>query len=328
MIDLVKAGNEATINDELKGIQCHTPDEKMFLQWAITDIECKFLYNAYEKLLKLQDSGFVPKVNCISDIENETTFITENLGKSEPVTDEVIFRRNCALLLWMLKKHGVRHGDITPKNIIVKNNKPMLVDFHQSKFDHEIGEDKRPEGDAYWMWESALELSPDTSRHIKKWRAIRSFVQNGGVLDFGCAEGDYCLFSIAENQNRIVAGFDINDNAIQFARINWKMPYCIFLNDAKVVAHTHFDTIFFMSVYAHIKNNIANFRNHILSGLMFKSKQLFFETQLHGDGPGLPEHKTDDDVYKFLKQFGKVEKLVTIPVFGREPLARSVWRIT
>jgi len=57
-----------------------------------------------------------------------------------------------------------------------------------------------------------------------------------------------------------------------------------------------------------------------------RSSQLFFETQLYGDGPGLPEHKTDDDVYKFLKQFGKVEKLVTIPVFGRDA-ARSVWRI-
>lgn len=325
MIDLVEDVEQYKLN----GIESYA-DDNVFVQKSSTLIETWFLWNSYHKLIKLSECGFVPEIlSFVDHTETRAHLMTEYLGKSEPVTDEVAFRRNCALLLWTLKKHGIRHGDLTTKNIIVKNNKPMLVDFHQSKFDHEPGADKRSEGDAYWMWESALELSPDTSRHIRKWRAIRPFLNHSSILwDAGCSQGDYCAFASVERNAPYAYGTDKNRDDISIALEKFKDINEDFsvsdLNDTNPRGN---DTILLLSVYPYLIHDYGyNRANFILNMLSNDSKQLFFETQLVGDGPGI--HKTDDDVYKFLKQFGKVKKLVTIPVFGREPLARSVWRVT
>jgi len=255
MIDLV----EDVEQYESKGIERKIIGNE-FYQQSRTNIEQAFLINEYSKLKVLSDTGFAPKPDRIDVFAGQQNGLTvvEYLGKSEPVTDEIVFRRNCALLLWTLKKHGIRHGDLTTKNIIVKNNKPMLVDFHQSKFEHEAGADKRPEGDAYWMWESALELSPDTSRHIRKWRAIRPFIKNDNddVFDFGCAEGDYCLFARSENVSTNILGYDTNYIALNIAQENWNKYNCGFVS-APLPDFSQYGIVFFMSVFAHINPDKA-----------------------------------------------------------------------
>jgi len=344
-IDLVTDGDAAFVAGGLKGIKIQH-DADTIIKHAYTGIENMFLQNEARFLKALDGTGFTPKFIKFdySDAPSSLShLIVEDLGKSEPVTDETIFRRNCALLLYTLKKHGIRHGDISTKNIIVKNNKPMLIDFHQSKFDNEPGPDKRPEGDAFNLWQAALELSPDTSRHIRKWQAIRPCIQGNSLIDFGCAEGDYLLFALTEKASWDMGRFwgmdrDVsipkygNDalkevwlsGEVESSNIVWPICHGNVVSTSPIKYKT--DTIFFMSVFAHIaRNESYNRAEYTLMRLIEKSDQLFFETQLVGDGPGV--HKTDDDVYNMLKQYGKVEKLVTIPVHGRDA-SRTVWRIT
>lgn len=338
-IDLVIEGDKAFQSGELKGIKIRETSDGI-TKVSSTRLEGMFLDNEWDKIERLKETGFSPTPFGLKHSEwsdgvfyGETYLYEENLGQSEPVTDETEFRRNCALLLYTLKKHGIRHGDISTKNIIVKNNKPMLIDFHQSKFAHEPGPDKRPEGDAYCLWEAALELSPDTSRHIRKWRAIRPHLKSGSIADVGCAEGDYLLMAFGERiLFPIFVAIDSNFDALnKLSNLWFGTGFGLSLN--------HWDlgkmkpdsvqgrNILFMSVFAHIAQQYSISKSEgVLSKLCANSEQLFFETQLIGDGPGV--HKDDDEVYKMLKQYGKVEKLVTIPVHGREPYARSVWRVT
>jgi len=330
-IDLVTDGDAAFVAGELLGIKTTIHDGIIDL-FAYTDIEICFLKNYYEKLSSIGHNKFTPHVYNFSEGDFAGKLTLEHLGESESVTDEIAFRRNCALLLYTLKKHGIRHGDISTKNIIVKNNKPMLIDFHQSKFNDEPGLDKRPEGDAFNLWKAALELSPDTSRHIRKWQAIRPFIKRAFLFDLGCAEGDYLLFAFVEkNEPNMFWGIDHNLDALEVAKNLWPgSGFGFHLEHKDILDSVITDdcNVLMLSVYAHLLKKHSKIKvDAFIKKIVSQSAQFFFETQLYGDGPGPEFFQTDGDVYRFLKQFGEVKKLVTIPVFGRDA-NRSVWRIT
>lgn len=314
--DLVKEGNQAYTAKGLKGIKTRVSGATL-IKLAFTEIEQKFLENEARFLTHLRGTGFAPKLISLDGAR----LMVEYLGKSEPVTDETVFRRNCIKLLETLKSHGIRHGDIVAKNVIVKDNRPMLTDFHQSKYEDEPGPDKRPEGDAYHLWKTALELSPDTSRHLRKWLAIRPHLTRGGVLvDVGCAQGDYLLMARAEGICKEYYGIDRNCQDALIDNVT-----CAELGASIPVGQC--DDVLFLSVYAHIAREYDQARaDRVLEALMKQADHLFFETQLEGDGPGV--HKSDEDVYEMLAAYGEVERLTTIPVAGREPHKRSVWRVT
>ena len=68
----------------------------------------------------------------------------------------------------------------------------------------------------------------------------------------------------------------------------------------------------------------------LLEAIKAKCEILFFETQLHGDGPGPEELVTDNDVVEMLANIPgvvKVEEIVTIPVAGRDA-ARTVFMVS
>ena len=319
-IDLVEAGNAAFAEGTLEGIDIEIEGARLTKR-AHTDLETYFLRNEARFLRALSGSKFAPEL-----IDEGDDYINmEYLGKSEAVTDEIVFRRECARLLCVLNAHRIRHGDITTKNVVVKDNRLMLTDFHQSKYRGEPGPDKRPEGDAHWLWKTAGVLSPDRSRHIRKWQAIRPHLTPGGVLvAAGCSEADYLLMATGEGVSLSMYGIERNAiTAEQAHRLSGQFILCA---DLCQMDHEKCDDTFFMSVYAHIAKEHGQAQaDQVLTTLVEKSNQLFFETQLTGDGPGV--HATDDDVYKMLKAHGKVDKLTTIPVYGRDPFARSIWRV-
>lgn len=327
--------------EELEGIETAVSGNT-FIKTAHTAMEIGFLNNEYFILNRFRELGInVAPTPIKIEIDGERETLYESyLGEGEPVTDEVAFRRNCAWLLFSLRKAAVVHGDLTRLNIVVKDNFPYLTDFHQSRFEDEPGPDKRPEGDAYHLWQAAEELSPDTSRHIRKWRAIRPYVQEGSILDVGCAEGDYLFFAAAENPERPLTGIDNDFNAANRADmllmaamgegeyVVWDSWFTRLGRDRWAPPHRLADSVFFMSVYAHMVNDMGRERaDFVTADLVNRSDQVFFETQLHGDGPGVPWHKTTADVREWLGQFGDVQALATIPVHGREPFTRTVFRV-
>ena len=125
---------------------------------AHTDHEKEYLLNAFVKLSGFCITGYCPKPYTYRRLEG--VLVMEDLGKTEPVTDGRVFRKHIANIILALERHHIIHGDATAKNLIVRNNKPHLIDFQQARYDYEPGPDKREEGDAHWLWYTANLLAP------------------------------------------------------------------------------------------------------------------------------------------------------------------------
>lgn len=316
--------------DRTAGVSKRVVDGR-FVKMAVTPLEREFLRNEARILEHLTETRIAPAVYELEETESSTLLLTEYLGESQPVTDEVAFRRNCARLLITLRQAGVVHGDLTRYNIVVRDNFPIAVDFAQSRLVHEAGPDKRPEGDAFHLWEAARQLSPDTGRHIRKWQAIRPFVAEGSLIDLGCWEGDYTLFALSENPNRQIVGVEGNLHNYEMAECLWGrglISYQYTRLVGKYRLSRQWDTAFLMSVWSYLVQDYGRpAAEEFLAHVIQHTGQLFFENQLYGDGPGPVFFAKDDGIYHLLKQYGRVEKLVTIPVHGR-PFSRTVWRVT
>lgn len=56
------------------------------------------------------------------------------------------------VILKVLKKVGIRHGDLTEKNILLsETGRIYVIDFSESRLACDPRPDKRREGDKYWM---------------------------------------------------------------------------------------------------------------------------------------------------------------------------------
>jgi hypothetical protein len=289
---------------------------------AESDQERQFLMNAFEKLSNFSQSGYAPEPMNYRDQEGQ--LLMEDLGETEPVTDEVVFRRRIADLIAALDRHHIIHGDATRLNLIVKDNKPYLIDFQQAFYDHQNLEPKRPEGDAYWLWHAAEELSPDTSRHIRKWRALRTEVNEGSILDLGCDEGDYLLFAQVENNNRILHGVERR----KVKPCSESLIGAIAYGDIMHHENFRYDNVFFFSVFGHLQDEFDwEPVDDLMRAIIMDCGTLWFETHLFGDGPGQIQFETDEDVFSYLQNFtNNISRVVTIPVHGRET-TRTIWKV-
>lgn len=110
--------------------------------------------NEIYALQAMKPSGFVPYAEQV-DIE---LIKMQDLGESEPVTNAEAFMAQELLVLGALRHVGLRHGDLTKYAIIVRNNKPYLIDWGESRTWDDPRPDKRREGDAYWLHKTMEEL--------------------------------------------------------------------------------------------------------------------------------------------------------------------------
>lgn len=104
--------------------------------------------NEFWCLQKLAGTGYVPHPCQRIDVE---TIKMQDLGKSEKVTHRAAFVNHCERILNYLNMYKIRHGDLTEYSIIVKGNRPYIIDFAESRYGDDPRPDKRPEGDTFWM---------------------------------------------------------------------------------------------------------------------------------------------------------------------------------
>jgi SAM-dependent methyltransferase len=287
-------------------------------------VEERFVLNGATFLARMAGTGYVPQSKLA-----DAGLLIEDLGESEKVWDEIAFRRNCARLLLKLQELNIAHGDLTSKNIIVKDNCPIVVDWWQAKATDDPTPKKRPESDAFHLWTAAAELSPDTSRHLRRWLAIREHIGAGSLLDLGCADGDFCLFAASEREdtNIPIMGVDKDPEAIvRMSNLCEGLGVDFRVRDIMKIDDFLYDTVLLLSVWPYIYNRMGAGARQLLKRITQRAGQLIFETQLYGDGPGPNFLRTDQDVYEMLSGYGSVERLAQIPVHGRNA-ARSVWLV-
>ncbi len=101
----------------------------------------------------LVHSGFVPKAERF-----ELEIIRMGFIKDEAPTDTKILLWNVDNVLETLTLWGIRHGDLTRPNVLIRDNKPILLDFSESRLTSDPRPDKRPEGDRYWLTRTIQEI--------------------------------------------------------------------------------------------------------------------------------------------------------------------------
>lgn len=94
----------------------------------------------------LFNTGFVPKAKRV-----ELEVIQMEFIKDEPLTDVKLLLDSIDYVLIALDTYGIRHGDLTRPNVLIRNNHPVLLDFSESRLMSDPRPDKRPEGDDYWL---------------------------------------------------------------------------------------------------------------------------------------------------------------------------------
>lgn len=104
----------------------------------------------------MYDSGYVPFAEQV----NIETIRTEYIA-TQPVTDADAFMTHYEPVLQALQAAGIRHGDLTEYSVLVRDNRPLLIDFAESRLWDDPRPDKRREGDRYWLWQTMCKLSTE-----------------------------------------------------------------------------------------------------------------------------------------------------------------------
>jgi len=104
-------------------------------------------------LLRMRSSGFVPFAEQTGLEEIRLEFI-----RKEIVTNKSFFKNWMRPVLDALYEARIRHGDLTEYSVLVRDNKPVLIDFSESRLWDDPRQDKRPEGDSFWLKKTAEKL--------------------------------------------------------------------------------------------------------------------------------------------------------------------------
>jgi len=108
---------------------------------------------------KLQPYGFTPVA-----VQVDTETIIMEYLEPDPLQSFNFgdLRNQADNILYVLKREGIRHGDLTEKNLIVSKGRLYVIDFAESRLATDPRPDKRPEGDSHWihytiaLWEKTL----------------------------------------------------------------------------------------------------------------------------------------------------------------------------
>jgi RIO-like serine/threonine protein kinase len=123
-------------------------------QGSIYKWQPKFLTeNEIWCLEKMLPTGFVPKAERV-----ELEIIRMEIIKDETPTDAHLLMQRTKGALVALERCGIRHGDLTRPNVLIKDNSPVLIDFSESRLATDPRPDKRPEGDRYWLARTIQEI--------------------------------------------------------------------------------------------------------------------------------------------------------------------------
>lgn len=303
------------------------------------------IHNEAMMLDIMKDSGFTPDLIDIKDGE----ILQSDVGVTEPPTDAETWRQAIVFMLAGIRARGLRHGDLKGSNIITVDNKPWAIDWQESHYLTDVAPQRAPLSDSYMAMqhiEGTLDIDGrfDIPRVARRWRtvldglgarAIGLPLQGKTFLDLGCFQGDFVALAAAEGMAATgvdAGGFREHENSIEIGKELWKgFPFGeIHLTQADIASASvgAFDVAMCFSTWPYIVQDYGKVKAEmVLSDLIMNSGVLFFETQLHGDGPGPEFLKTDEEVEHLLMWLGAndVKALATYQVSGR-PGMRTVWR--
>ncbi len=301
----------------------------------------------------MHDSGFTPALLA----EGDDYIIQTDLGDPELMKDGEVFRRNCIKLLWTLRQRGVRHGDLTgPKNVMCIGDWPWVVDWQESHLIGDKAPQKTPFNDNYLLWRtvagtvSCVTNSYDVPRVARRWLAVIGKLgatslgqpyEGKTFIDLGCFQGDFAAMAACDRMSALgvdQGGFRTGEDSIQIANGLWAYmmgvpePYrrLSFRKDDLVrfiESGFEADIGMMFSAWSYIVQNYGLPKaSAILERAISSVGVFFFENQLQGDGPGPDFFKTDEDIFVLLSEWGDVDHLIEIPVWGR-PAKRSVFAV-
>lgn len=336
MIVLKDNGDIVTLRntDQSDGVTLRNTHQSTIVKVSKTEKGLVLLANEARWLHNLNGSGFTPRLL----MDEPGRIVMQDLGQSQEVKDLHDFRRNSIFLLNTLRVYGVKHGDLTAPNIIVKNDSPMVIDWGEAV---ELGgslPSKRPEPDATHLW-AVVAANKDTTRFAARWLAIREAygilrLEGSTMLDLGCHEGAFVAAAAVEGVEGL--GIDQNGEVIKRATVLWDglasigfIRFDIMDFIASIQQRFHFGLL--LSAFPYLVNTYGDQRAlGLLASIKESCEVLFFETQLYGDGPGPAFFGHKNDVAELLSGLtgrNKVEEIVTIPVAGRDA-ARTVFMVS
>ncbi len=311
----------------------------------------KALENEARLLDHLDGSGIAPRMLD----RGGDWILQEDLGVSDPPQDMETLRRRMVRMVAMMRQYGVRHGDLTAPNIILKGDIPKAIDWQEGHLLGETPPQKSPSTDSDFLGRF-LAGTPgpdgvcDTPRVGRRWLAVLGAL--GGTLlsknpvsnlpqkgktfmDLGCFWGDFPALAATEGMEAYgldPGGFRSGEDAIEIGReLWWGFPFgSITLNHGDAFdqgRRFRYDVVMMFSTWPYLVQQQGQVAaEELLDRIMADCGVLFFETQLYGDGPGPDFLKTDEDVEQMLQRHGLVDHLIRIHVTGR-PAFRSVWKV-
>lgn len=298
------------------------------------------IQNCIRFIRALEDTDFVPKLLHVGSSEVHVEKIIEDeplilADTSEFVSGQNSIRLGAIEILLELLSRNIFHGDLTEYNIKIRNNKPVIIDWGESRFGWETEPTKRAGIDADYLYPALLNFIPDTNRIIRRWLAIRREIKHlrgfGKFLDLGTLYGDFV--AMARSEGFVAAGYDNNGfdtSGLEIAKHRWGKYGVRFEQSDLIDFDIKSDVMTLLSVWTYLERDYGFDKAfEFLKRVVANSSYLFFETHLQGDGFGPEFLKTDDDVKKLLIKAGasSVRPLITIDVAGRNA-SRTVWKVT
>lgn len=265
--------------------------------------------------------------------------IEEDVGDSEPIRlDSNGVRHAMIRLLSALRAAGVRHGDLTSRNIIVKDGGARLyaIDWQESHLLTESAPQKSPYTDSdfacRWIAETAdSDSGLDTPRVARRWRAVLRALGASNhsdvsplplsgrrFIDYGCYMGDFPALAACEGMDALgldTGGFRTGEDSIATGLAVWEALGVVGMAAAiggrlrlarrNVLAlrpdEMRVDVAVCFSTWPYlITQTTRETAEAWLRWAIEAARDFFFEVQLAGDGPGPAWLQSDDDVQAML----------------------------
>lgn len=288
----------------------------------------------------------------------------EDLGPCLPVDDGEALRHQAVALLADLRARGFRHGDLTgpqpggASNLIWDGALLWAVDWTESGMLGGPAQQNYPWADS-WLLMRSLSQWPDVSgvadtpRIARRWMAIladlnaHEYVHDrplplAGMAfeDYGCYMGDFVALAGCEGMHATgydQGGFRSGEDSIQLGLEMWdrlgvRANVAEIGGGVELVRRDVFDVrpggcdvaVCFSTWPYLVAQRGRAAAEQWLRAVIEAAEVLYFEVQLHGDGPGpdfLPDLSAVDDLL-----MGRGTPLVTIPVTGRDA-QRTIWAV-
>lgn len=117
--------------------------------------------NEFFWLKAMESSGYVP----LSVVQESIDIVSMEYVQHTPVTDPSAFMSHYLPVLEAMAEAGgvgVRHGDLTEYAVLVRNNKPVIIDWAEARLKDSPIVSKRPEPDMEWLQKTMRQLAnPD-----------------------------------------------------------------------------------------------------------------------------------------------------------------------